>query len=1083
MAISHKVTTCYETNSDDPWTQEVVVPSGTNLLVVGISQKDKTNTVSSITWNTTENFTHLRTDANSTAGQTHIYYLINPTVTTANVVIDWSANTKGHMSIVGYGGVDTSDVVDIQNGGSGDSTSASVILSGVTSGAWCFQVVNADGNYTILSFNYTERCEGQTGGSPSTRNAWGSQDANQSGDVTLTATLSGAKSPEQWSTSAFSFKRSVELVLRLVTLTHKNNEYIRQFVSFINSLKNLITQIITFKLNIRELILVYLSSLYSVIESLADVFSILLLKHRIGVSVSSDYSKNLDIGFLVDYVRKKLSSFFKITSLVYKSIALQFNIIKRTFQYLSLSFNMLSYKIRTFVFIFNIKNLVMKIITLGYSLLHKVLKILSIKWSLSTYIEKIIKTSYILKSFVIGQLKILYDVLTVTIVDTTLRILYSTKIYVSKYLSSAFNIIKNIYINITSLSGLRNYLSKSLIFIYGLREYIIQEIFIKYKIRNLIDKLMEVSKRFPSVPIFKDWFRIGGFDAWSGTQGTCVTVKSPVHHGNYSAKFGTGTAFVGKIIAGQPTYIYARCYFRLSVLPDEDGAYVMVFNISGNSGANIIAEVFIRYDTDHLVLQFGRLYPSIAFQDYAYDFAVDTWYCLEIGHYKHASEGFDKCWLSVVDPKDPILEWTNQNTSVSPDANAVFVGSFEQYLWLDYVYIDCVVVADEYIGPEIGGYNIKELVYKSTSLLYSILAQAVVRTLSLTHSLKALIHSRLSTLYSILEYRIKTLNLVYNIKNLITQTTALVYSIISRISKILVTIYRLGFFIEQTLSLVHSLSSIISRSLKGTYNLMSYRIKEFVLVYSLRKLVVNSLNVVYSLTQRIYQFLLVKYILGSWITKTLSFTYSFLTKIHRSLVTIYSSQEFRRKLLSLQYSLKIYVTRIFSKVYSIRKFIPSSIDIVYNMESLVSKILGVLYSLKILVPKIIGIKYGTRVSVSRILSTKFGITAFIKKIISLVYSLGGFYIQDVGVNPSKIHREEVEATVIRCDWYDQGDLDISKYKCEFWIRDEESTIHGPYSGSVTKESSYNYYADYSFDPDETFLLGKYDIKAEVTKYD
>jgi hypothetical protein len=63
-----------------------------------------------------------------------------------------------------------------------------------------------------------------------------------------------------------------------------------------------------------------------------------------------------------------------------------------------------------------------------------------------------------------------------------------------------------------------------------------------------------------------------------------------------------------------------------------------------------------------------------------------------------------------------------------------------------------------------------------------------------------------------------------------------------------------------------------------------------------------------------------------------------------------------------------------------------------------------------------------------------------------------------------------------------ADLDSSLYECKFWVRDEMNNIYGPYIGIVVKKDSKEYYATYDFDPTETFLLGYYDIRVEVTKY-
>jgi len=89
------------------------------------------------------------------------------------------------------------------------------------------------------------------------------------------------------------------------------------------------------------------------------------------------------------------------------------------------------------------------------------------------------------------------------------------------------------------------------------------------------------------------------------------------------------------------------------------------------------------------------------------------------------------------------------------------------------------------------------------------------------------------------------------------------------------------------------------------------------------------------------------------------------------------------------------------------------------------------------------------------------------------------YILSVDVNPTVVIRETSEYVQLRADWSASGDKPASSFSCKFYVRDENNTVYGPYSGTVVKEGYNKYYATYNLDPDNSFLLGKYDVKAEV----
>lgn len=121
-------------------TTSVTVSSGTNralILCVQARNSGVTHSVTSATFNGSESFTKVRADFIGTGAswQTEIWYLLNPTVTTANVVVNWASGAPDQAqgyTVVYLTGVAQSSVVDGQNGASnsaGTTLSCSVTTS------------------------------------------------------------------------------------------------------------------------------------------------------------------------------------------------------------------------------------------------------------------------------------------------------------------------------------------------------------------------------------------------------------------------------------------------------------------------------------------------------------------------------------------------------------------------------------------------------------------------------------------------------------------------------------------------------------------------------------------------------------------------------------------------------------------------------------------------------------------------------------------------------------------------------------------------------------------------------------------
>ena len=105
------------------------VAAGSNLLIALISLDD--GETSTAVFNTSESMTLLRRDENAGAATTEIWYLINPTVTTANIVF----SGFGKHQVIG-GGVDFENGATAPDNATGSTpdaaTSVTATVSGVT---------------------------------------------------------------------------------------------------------------------------------------------------------------------------------------------------------------------------------------------------------------------------------------------------------------------------------------------------------------------------------------------------------------------------------------------------------------------------------------------------------------------------------------------------------------------------------------------------------------------------------------------------------------------------------------------------------------------------------------------------------------------------------------------------------------------------------------------------------------------------------------------------------------------------------------------------------------------------------------
>lgn len=156
----------------------VTVSSGSNRMLVIAAYARRTSGVlpaamTGCTFNTSENFTFVRTDTrnNTMAARTELWYLANPTQTTANVVCTYANNGSDRVqafNVLYLTGVEPGSAVDAHNGANGTGTAPSVSITTVTADAWIVDagIGDADDLSWTVGSGQTQRSNRNLGSGP-----------------------------------------------------------------------------------------------------------------------------------------------------------------------------------------------------------------------------------------------------------------------------------------------------------------------------------------------------------------------------------------------------------------------------------------------------------------------------------------------------------------------------------------------------------------------------------------------------------------------------------------------------------------------------------------------------------------------------------------------------------------------------------------------------------------------------------------------------------------------------------------------------------------------------------------------------
>ncbi|MCW4018860.1 MAG: polysaccharide deacetylase family protein [Candidatus Bathyarchaeota archaeon] len=207
----------------------------------------------------------------------------------------------------------------------------------------------------------------------------------------------------------------------------------------------------------------------------------------------------------------------------------------------------------------------------------------------------------------------------------------------------------------------------------------------------------------PSSFIFEDDFEGGTFSKWSGTtvgSGASLNVASSgAFQGAQCASASLPSdpwtyAYSYKQIDEQ-TVLYTRAYFKLSGTLPAVNAYSVLMNYEGSSAICYLN--LPRTGGGALAIELAsRNGATWDYTDYAYSYALDTWYCLELYAKIDSSDGAYGVWLN----SNQIISLTDKNSAAYGPVTQVNVGAAgDEFGAAHQVYYDAVAMSSNYIGP------------------------------------------------------------------------------------------------------------------------------------------------------------------------------------------------------------------------------------------------------------------------------------------------------------------------------------------------------------------------------------------------
>jgi hypothetical protein len=154
-----------------------------------------------------------------------------------------------------------------------------------------------------------------------------------------------------------------------------------------------------------------------------------------------------------------------------------------------------------------------------------------------------------------------------------------------------------------------------------------------------------------------------------------------------------GLCYAMKSLSSSYPALYYRLYYNFATLPASGNDYIL--NSLVNAVSSRAWQIRLRNDSGAYKISIFEPVTSTVYGETAITITTGVWYCFEQRVTVDASDGIMQLWQDGVN----LIDLSGENTGSSNIAYA-FAGYRTDYSSNATLYIDCVVVADAYIGPE-----------------------------------------------------------------------------------------------------------------------------------------------------------------------------------------------------------------------------------------------------------------------------------------------------------------------------------------------------------------------------------------------
>jgi hypothetical protein len=297
------------------------------------------------------------------------------------------------------------------------------------------------------------------------------------------------------------------LTFRISSLSYNLKNLVSKILSLLSNIRSISFKILSSISSVKTKIERFFINLYSlsaglqtISKSISSIFNyaavsvyrILGVVHRLGKSIVSDFTSNLDKFYIVDLVSRVIKGIHSLLERVSRPLTPLYSLRENISKAFRSLYNLKIFISKIVSSLYSLKNLIIQTSSSLYRIRVNLNQTLKSLYNIKILSSRLLTSLYSIRNIITNLFRSLYNIITIGIVNRLFLIQHNLSGLTTRLMSLIYNLRSTITNRITSLFNIRNLISKGLSLVWKNLSQAIRSFSIKWNLRVQIARIINM---------------------------------------------------------------------------------------------------------------------------------------------------------------------------------------------------------------------------------------------------------------------------------------------------------------------------------------------------------------------------------------------------------------------------------------------------------------------------------------------------------------------------------------------------------------------------------------------------------------